>query len=60
VAREEVRPLSVVPVGDLLAAHVKAQIELRIVPNLWPLIDAIVDSGLEFSIIRKANAQPRS
>ena len=60
VAREEVRPLSVVPVGELLAAHVKAQIELRIVPNLWPLIDAIVDSGLEFSIIRKANAQPRS
>jgi hypothetical protein len=27
--------------------------------SLWPLIDAIRASGLEFSIIRKANAQPR-
>jgi hypothetical protein len=57
--REEVAPLSVSPVGDLLARHVEAGIELRIVRNLWPLIDAIVESGLEFSIIRKANAQPR-
>jgi hypothetical protein len=30
------------------------------VPNLWPVIDAIVASGLEFSIIRKANALPRA
>ena len=59
VARQAVCPLSVTAVGDLFAAHVKAKIEFRIVPNLWPLIDAIVDSGLEFSIIRKANAQPR-
>jgi hypothetical protein len=44
-------------VGDLLARHTEAGIELRIVTNLWPLIDAIVSSGLEFSIIRKANAQ---
>ena len=59
VAREEVSPLSVTPWGDLLARHADAKIELRIVTNLWPLIDAIVASGLEFSIIRKANAQPR-
>jgi hypothetical protein len=32
---------------------------LRIVPNLWPVIDAIVASGLQFSIIRKMNARPR-
>ena len=37
----------------------RANIELRIVPNLWPIIDAIVASGLEFSIIRKLNAMPR-
>lgn len=48
VAREEVAPLCVTPVGDLLARHVEAGIELRIVKNLWPLIDAIVASGLEF------------
>ncbi|HXC56044.1 MAG TPA: hypothetical protein VNU97_12175 [Rhizomicrobium sp.] len=59
-ARETVRPLSVAPVGDLLALHAAAGIELRFVPNLWPLIDAIVASGLEFSIIRKMNALPRA
>ena len=46
------------PVGDPLARHAEAEIELRIVPHLWPLIDAILASGLEFSIIRTANAQP--
>ena len=58
VTREEVAPLSIIAVGDLLTRHFEAGIELRIVINLWPLIDAIVASGLEFSIIRKANAQP--
>jgi hypothetical protein len=60
VSDAEVTPLSVSPVGDLLARHVEAGIEVRIVSNLWPLIDAIVASGLDFSIIRKANAQQRS
>ena len=55
----EVAPLKVSPVGDLLARHTEADIELRIVRNLWPLIDAVVASGLEFSIIRKTNAQAR-
>ena len=59
VAHCDVKPLSVNPVGDLLARHAEGEIELRIVQNLWPLIDAIIASGLEFSIIRKANAQPR-
>lgn len=58
-ATETIRPLSVEPIGDLLDLHVKAGIELRVVPNLWPVIDAIIASGLEFSIIRKANAKPR-
>jgi len=59
VARSDVLPVAVSSVGDLLARHVGAAIELRIVRNLWPIIDAIVTSDLEFSIIRKANAQPR-
>lgn len=59
VANREVTPLVVTSVGDLLVRHTEAGIELRIVTNLWPLIDAIVASGLEFSIIRKANAQAR-
>jgi len=57
--RETITPLSVEPIGDLLALHAGANIELRIVPNLWPIIDAVVASGLEFSIIRKMNASPR-
>ena len=57
---ETVRPLSVEPIGDLLELHAKAGIELRIVPNLWPLFDAIIASGLEFSISRSKNALPRA
>lgn len=56
---ETIKPLSVEPIGDLLALHAEAGVELRIVPNLWPVIDAIVASGLEFSIIRTTNAKPR-
>ena len=57
---ETVTPLSVELIGDLLALHAKADIELRIVPNLWPVIDAIIASGLEFSISRSKNALPRA
>ena len=57
--RESIRPLSVEPFGDLLSRHIEAAIELRIVPSLWPIIDAIVASGLQFSIIRKMDARPR-
>jgi hypothetical protein len=58
--RETITPLSVEPVGDLLELHARAGIELRIVENLWPTIDAILASGLEFSIIRTANALARN
>ena len=54
-----VEPLEVVPLGDLLARHADAGIELRIVPSLWPLWDRVVGSTLEFSGIRLANAAPR-
>jgi hypothetical protein len=37
VAREDVTPLSVNPVGDLLSRHAEHGIELRIVRSLWPL-----------------------
>lgn len=57
--RETIIPLSVEPAGDLVELHSRAGIELRIVENLWPTIDAILASGLEFSIIRKMNALPR-
>jgi Family of unknown function (DUF6886) len=58
-ANQEIVPLSVTSIGDLLDRHIEAGIEFRIVRNLWPLIDAIIAASLDFSIIRKANAQPR-
>jgi hypothetical protein len=59
VAREPVTPLEVVELGDLLRRHAEAEIELRIVPDLWPLWDRVIGSTLDFSGIRLANARPR-
>jgi len=59
VAEVPVRPLGPPePVGDLFALHEEAGIELRVLPRLWPLWDAIVASTLGFSGIRLRNAQP--
>ena len=60
IATEAVEPLRVRPLGDLLAAHVEAGIELRLVPSLWPLHDLAVSDRWDFSIVRMANARPRS
>lgn len=60
IATEAVEPLRVRPLGDLLAAHVEAGIELRLVPSLWPLRDLAVSDRWDFSIVRMANARPRS
>lgn len=59
VCDRPVRPLAVRPMGDLLAAHHRAGIELRLLPNLWPLADAVVRAGLAFSLIRMRNAAQR-
>jgi hypothetical protein len=59
VSRGIVTPVSVEPVGDLLARHAEAGIELRITPSLWPLHDAIPSTGLRFSMVRMRNAVPR-
>ncbi|MGA5303232.1 DUF6886 family protein [Nucisporomicrobium flavum] len=61
VATEPVQPLGPPePVGDLLALHEEAGIELRLVRELWPLWDLIVASSLQVSGIRLRNADPRS
>jgi hypothetical protein len=59
ISVEPVVPLAVDAVGDLLQAHVRASIELRAVPSLWPLHDAVQSSGWDFSIVRMHNAEPR-
>ncbi|MGW3960430.1 DUF6886 family protein [Amycolatopsis sp. NPDC005003] len=60
VSTEPVLPLAPPePVGDLLALHASAGIELRLLPNLWAFVDAVVDSSIGFSGIRLGNAAPR-
>lgn len=55
VSREPVAPLDVVEVGDLLAKHAEAGIELRIVPKLMPVWQQVISSTVEFSGIRLRN-----
>jgi hypothetical protein len=58
IARERVEPLELVALGDLLARHADARIELRIVPRLQPLWERVVASTLDFSGIRLRNLAP--
>jgi hypothetical protein len=59
VADHPVRPVAVTALGDLLAMHAAAGIELRLVPSLWPLHDAARSDRWDFSIVRMRNAPPR-
>jgi hypothetical protein len=46
------------PVGSLLDAHQAAEIELRILPNLWPYWKRVISSTVGFSGIRIRDALP--
>jgi hypothetical protein len=59
VSRGTVVPTRVEVFDDLLAALLERGVELRFVPSLWPLRDAVVCSTLRFSLIRMRNALPR-
>jgi len=60
VATEPVEPLGPPePVGNLLALHEQAGIQLRVLPNLWAFWDEAVASTLGFSGIRLRNALAR-
>jgi hypothetical protein len=56
VSRVAVEPTGVEVIDDPPAAILKRGAELRFVPDLWPLRDAIVSSTLRFSLIRMRNA----
>ena len=56
VATREVRPIAVEPIVDLIAALVEAEVELRIMPSLVSLRDAMIESTVDFDIIRWRNA----
>jgi hypothetical protein len=56
VSRRPVVPTRVQVVDDLLAALLGRGVELRFVPDLWSLRDAVISSTLRFSMIRTRNA----
>ena len=58
LSRTTVEPIDVVELGDLLDRHDASGIELRAVPDLWPIWNRVVASSLEFSGIRLHNALP--
>jgi hypothetical protein len=53
-----VTPQRVEIIDDLLNALIAQTVELRILPNLWALSDAVAASTLGYSIIRMRNASP--
>lgn len=59
VSRETVVPREPIELGDLLARHTEARIELRIVPALHPLWERVIRTTLEVSGIRLRNAVRR-
>jgi hypothetical protein len=56
VARNTVWPLAVEPVGDLLAAMARAEVELHVMDNLSPL-KGVWQSTLHASGVRLRNAR---
>jgi len=60
VSRAAVVPSRIDVVDDPIAALMRRGVELRVVPDLWSLRDAVVASSLQFSLIRMRNALPRA
>ena len=59
ISRAPVVPLGIATIDDLLGELLACDIELRVMPSLWPLCDAVVASSLQFSCIRMRNAAAR-
>jgi hypothetical protein len=59
VTEAAVTPVSVVPIDDAPGALATRGVELRVLPSLWLLHDAVAASTLDFSMIRMRKAAPR-
>jgi hypothetical protein len=59
VSERDAAVLGVDRVDDCFAAIAATGAELRLTADLWPYVDAVVEGGVEFSVIRKRNARPR-
>jgi hypothetical protein len=60
VSREPVVPAGVEVFDDPIAELLKRGVELRFVPSLWPLRDAVAASSLQLSLIRLRSALPKT
>jgi 8-oxo-dGTP pyrophosphatase MutT (NUDIX family) len=60
VSRAPVVPTGVQVFNDLVTELLRRNVELRFLPDLWPLRDAVVASTLRYSLIRMRNAHPRA
>jgi Family of unknown function (DUF6886) len=60
VSRVPVVPVRVEIVDDPIAELRRRRVELRLVPSLWPLRDAVVASTLRVSLIRLRHAVSRT
>ncbi len=56
---ESIVPKQVEIIEDLLSALASCGVEVRVLPSLWALHDAVVESTLSYSIIRMRNAETR-
>jgi hypothetical protein len=52
------KPISVTKINNIFDELLKYNIELRILPSLWKIREAVIKSSLGFSIIRMQNATP--
>jgi hypothetical protein len=59
VSRVPIIPARVEIIYNPLAELLRRGVELRVLPSLWSLRDAVVASSLQFSLIRMRNAVPR-
>ena len=60
VSRTPVAPAHIEVFDDPMEELLRRGVELRFLPNLWALRDAVVASSLRFSLIRMRNALPRA
>jgi hypothetical protein len=60
VSRQAVEPMGMQVIDQPLVHLVQRDVELRVMPSLWELREAVLDSTLDFSITRMRNAAPAS
>ncbi len=59
ISRQAQIPVSKKKIEDPLLELTSRGAELRVLPSLWPLRDAVLEASLQFSFIRMRNAKSR-